>query len=352
MAYGPAGEIYIVRYYNIGDLIRLFISTDNGQTFSSLQVSHEVTGGNGYPDICVDSTGSVFIVWCTHVGADFNLWLNKWTSGGGLEAPELIDTTAGGAPRGFLHPKIDTDSQGNVHVAYYLVPGVAPPHLYYRSRTAAGVWGAITQLDALGMSSDGPRVLRVGAGDTVHVCWGLNGTAQYHTTWDGAAWSTQSYPNSSGLTGCVDAAGVFHTVATDITGGTFNGFNVDGKYIIPIVSSSGASLTVDREGKLYVITQETETDPLTGAWTYNLYVARLPRETTLTKQAWRDGYRVPLVDLVNSLTPPTNIRDSGFNALVDLTEISGVNDTAGLWQLTPDAGLPNNRLITRAGRQR
>lgn len=343
IAYGPNNEIYVERIVNNNAV--LYVSTNNGMTFTpALTVNQFVTNGTrvGFADLCVDASGRVYIVYDEYIaggGLPDNLWLRIYENGA-LSAPELIDSQFLAAGAAFRIPRVDIDSVGNLHVVYRKYLSGVAGHIYHRRRTPAGVWGAITQLTnyATAGSLDGPDAMAIGAGDSIHVIASESVSYQPdYIYFSGGVWQTRTLgsPGCYGGVGCVDASGVFHYAYYDSLRQLYV---VDDRYEVigdPVLINY--DLAVDGAGLLYLVGTTQAIDPLSGFSRDIMYVATLPGDKAPVLRSAYDGIDLNYSDKVNSLTPARSIPASGCHLLVELNNLVGGADMAGLWKFIPDA---------------
>ena len=218
-------------------------STDGGATWTPSQRIACDPGPSGDPDIAVDSSGHIHVVWHDTTPGSFEIYSIKSTDGGATWTPskrltwnsgDSLNSVIASDPSGNLHivwldyesgnaelchkkstdggaswtprqrltwnsgdslwPAVAVDSSGHIHVVWWdLTPG--NPEIYHKKSTDGGVaWTASKRLTWTSGWTDYPAIAIDGSGNP-HVVWRDNTTGNeevyYKKSTDGgSAWTT------------------------------------------------------------------------------------------------------------------------------------------------------------------
>jgi len=194
-----------------------------GSWSSPINISNTASG-SGAPKVAVDWFGIVHVVWYEHLSdANDDIYYTAKPTGGSWSAPvNISDSPAHNS----VSPDIVIDSSGTVHVVW---EEWGKWDIYYVAKPRGGSWTAPVNIsNSPGTFSDEFYMCLDGS-DTVHVTWeeGPWGNAElyYASRRAGASWSSPvnvSRTPAQSWSGpiVVDGAGVAHVVWADkITGG-------------------------------------------------------------------------------------------------------------------------------------
>jgi len=146
-----SGNIYVVWVDNTPGHFDVFFSrsTDRGATFSAAQNISNNPGGTSGPQIAVDSSGNIDVVWSGNT-PNADIFFSRSTDGGAsFSAPQNISNNAGNS----TGPLMAVDSAGNINVTWAdTTPGRAD---VFFSRSING-GAAFSQPQNLTPSNAGP----------------------------------------------------------------------------------------------------------------------------------------------------------------------------------------------------
>jgi hypothetical protein len=224
-----SGHLHLVWYAPTGMYLDTYYrkSTDGGSTWTaSKRITFSFGQDSAFPVIAADPSGNIHVVWNENVWAgDWRVYYKKSSDGGATwSASKQLSWIAGES----RYPRIAIDSNSNVHVVYYHgTPG--NEEIYYRKSTNAGdTWMTGKRLTWNSVTSQNP-IIAVDSTNNLHLVWE-----------EGAYWSAELYYRSS----------------TD-GGDTWSNSK-------RLTSTSAASLhpriSADSSGNLYLVWNE-------GAWT-------------------------------------------------------------------------------------
>ena len=192
------------------------------------------TGGSYNPAIAIDSSGNLHAVWQDHTPGNPEIYYKKSTDGGATWSPSRRLTWTSGAS---YEPDIAVDSSGRVHVVWY---DDTPGHfeIYYRGSTDGGTsWLPSLRLTWTSVAAELP-VIAVDGVERIHVVWhdytpgnpdiyyrrsltgGVSWTATQRLTW--------SSGNSMNPAIACSPAGHLHVVWSDETPGNYEIYYVAG----------------------------------------------------------------------------------------------------------------------------
>jgi len=202
-------------------------STDGGDTWTTSQRLTWTPGGSWSPEIAVDYSNNIHVVWFEYTAGNAEIYYKKSTDGGVTwTASQRLTWTSGFS----FEPAIAADSSGNIHVVWYdNSPG--NNEIYYRRSPDKGTtWGSLRKLTWTAGESCYPEIAVDSSGD-IHLVWWDNtpGNAEIYykkSTDRGASWtSSQRLTSTSGDSYspfiAVDPFGGLHVVWHDDTPGNF-----------------------------------------------------------------------------------------------------------------------------------
>ena len=203
VAVDSKGSINIVWEDNTPGYFAVFFSrsTDGGATFSTPQNLSNSPAGSSSPQIAVDS-GNINVVWVDNTPSNYQIFFSGSIDGGAtFSTPKNISND----PRGADYPYMTVDSDDNINVAWVVSPRVVPSIIFF-SRSSDG---GVTFSPPIALStkpSRGPLVAVDSAGN-INVAWieGNNGPVQviFSRSSDGGATFTApkviSWPSEADL---------------------------------------------------------------------------------------------------------------------------------------------------------
>ena len=190
--------------------------------------AHRLTwtsGVSGAPDIAIDSSDTIHVVWSDDTPGNNEIYYKRSTDGGTTwSAAKRIAWTAGNS----LSPAMAIDSSETLHVVWAdYTPGNY--ELYYKSSADAGTtWSAAQRLTWTSGDSYAPAIA-IDPSETLHVVWydyTPGKTEIYHkssadagTTWSAAKRITWTSGWSGGAAIAIDLSDAIHIVWEDDTPG-------------------------------------------------------------------------------------------------------------------------------------
>ena len=174
IAVDSTGSINIVWLDNTPGYYAVFFSrsTDGGATFSTPQNLSNDPAGSSAPQIAVDSSGNINVVWQDNPPGNYQIFFTRSSDGGAtFSAPMNISND----PRGAGSPYMAVDSGGNINVAWVSSPTVVP-YIISFSRSSDGGATFSTPIAVSSRPSYRPQVAVDSAGN-INVAWteGFNG---------------------------------------------------------------------------------------------------------------------------------------------------------------------------------
>jgi hypothetical protein len=142
-------------------------STNGGATWLPTQRLSWTSGSSFYPDIAVDSSGNLFVVWPDYTQGNGEICYKRSTDGG---ASWVTGRRLSLTPGDSSGPVLAVDSLDNVHVVWQdETPGNY--EIYYKKSTDGGAgWTAGQRLSWTSGDSFSPAIAS-DSGNTLHVVW-------------------------------------------------------------------------------------------------------------------------------------------------------------------------------------
>jgi hypothetical protein len=130
----------------------------------------------GPPQVAIDASGNAMAVWAQHDGTRNNIWANRYLDGTGWGAAELIETDNA---RSALDPQLAINASGNAMVVWFQSDGTRDNIWANRYVTGTG-WGAaeLIETDNAG-SADYPQVAIDASGNALAV-WAQHDGTKYN----------------------------------------------------------------------------------------------------------------------------------------------------------------------------
>ncbi len=280
MAIDPGGNINVVWLDTTPGYSAVFFSrsSDGGATFSSPQNLSTDPNGSLAPQIAVDPSGGINVVWEDSTSPN-DIFFSRSSDGGAtFSTPKNISNN----PAGANNPYLAVDSGGNINVVWVGSPKTAPSIIFF-SRSSDGGATFSTPIAVSTNPSDGPLVAVDFAGN-INVAWieGLDGPfhAAFSRSSDGGA--TFTAPKQiSGLSEvdpgprmALDSNGNIYVVwyttpygnihlsySTD-GGATFSNTNITNYSGFPAPSPSAPQIAIDSAGNINVAWDDNRSGPL------------------------------------------------------------------------------------------
>src|SRR2546422_976056 len=168
IAVDSTGSINIVWLDNTPGNYDIFFSrsSDGGATFSTPENLSNDPGDSENPQIVVDSTGNINVVWQDNTPGNWQILFTRSSDGGAtFSTPKNISND----PRGAGNPYMAVDSGGNINVAWVSSPTVLPNIISF-SRSSDGGATFSTPIALSTRPSGGPQVAVDSAGN-INVAW-------------------------------------------------------------------------------------------------------------------------------------------------------------------------------------
>jgi len=161
------GNAFVVWYQSDGTLDHIwsnrFVVGAGWETAQRVESSPELAAG---PHVAMDSYGNAIAVWNRFDGARWNVWSNRYVSGAGWGAAQLIETDDSGSA---CTSQVASDSAGNATAVWYQSDGVRFNIWSNRYIVGAGWMTAqLIESDDSGDASE-PRVATDSLGNAVAV---------------------------------------------------------------------------------------------------------------------------------------------------------------------------------------
>jgi len=150
-------------------------STDGGATFSTPQNLSNSPAGSMSPQIAVDSGGNINVVWVDNTPSNYQIFFSgSIDRGATFSTPKNISND----PRGADYPYMTVDSDDNINVAWVVSPRVVPSIIFF-SRSSDG---GVTFSAPIALSTKPSRLplVAVDSAGNINVAWieGNNGPVQ------------------------------------------------------------------------------------------------------------------------------------------------------------------------------
>ena len=282
IAIDPSGNISVVWLDSTPGYYAVFFSrsSDGGATFSSPQNLSTDPNGSLAPQIAVDPSGGINVVWEDSTSPN-DIFFSRSSDGGAtFSTPKNISNN----PAGAINPYLAVDSGGNINVVWVGSPRTVPSIIFF-SRSSDGGATFSTPIAVSTYPSYGPLVAVDFAGN-INVAWieGLDGPFHvgFSRSSDGGATFTAPKQISGtsevfpGPRMALDSKGNIYVVwyttpngniylsySTD-GGATFSNTNITNYSGGPTPSSSpsGPQIAIDSGGNINVAWEDNRSGPL------------------------------------------------------------------------------------------
>jgi hypothetical protein len=222
---GSSDKLHVVWEDSTPGNLEIFYkkSTDGGATWSTSKRLTSTSGSSRNPAIVVGSSGNLHLVWDDDTTGNSEIYYKKSTDGGATWSTDKRLTFTSGFS---YFPDIAIDSTNHIHVVWEdSTPG--NPEIYYRRSTDGGAtWSTDKRLTWTSGESASPAI-SIDLSGNLHVVWGdkTPGEIYYKKSTDGGAtWTTvQRLTSTSGssTTAAIasDPSGNLHVIWQDNTPG-------------------------------------------------------------------------------------------------------------------------------------
>ncbi len=200
-------------------------STDGGGTWATSQRITFSSGSPGNPDIAVDSTGGLHVVWEDEAPGNSEIYYKRSPDGGATWSTSKRLTWNEGMS---WNPAVAVDSLDNLHVVWAdMTPGNF--EIYYKKSTDGGAnWSTSKNLSSNSGNSFSPA-MAVDSSDRIHVAWsdGTPGKSEIYykkstdkgNTWAASQRLSWTAEASAQPAIAVAASGRIHVAWSDATPG-------------------------------------------------------------------------------------------------------------------------------------
>jgi len=189
IAADSSGNLYVVWFDDTPGNYEIYYkkSTDGGATWSTGQRLTFTSGWSESPDIAVDPSGNLHLVWWDDVLGNNEIYYKKSTDGGATWTPNKRLTWT---PEGSGAPAIAVDSSAHLHVVWVDSP-TGNYEIYYKKSTDGGAtWSTNKRLTWTSGNSTSPA-MAIDTSAHLHVVWqsnpALNDEIYYRKSTDGGA---------------------------------------------------------------------------------------------------------------------------------------------------------------------
>ncbi|MBT4289573.1 MAG: hypothetical protein HOD92_19800, partial [Deltaproteobacteria bacterium] len=146
-------------------------------------------GSADYPQVAIDASGNALAVWAQHDGTKYNILTNRYVTGTGWGAAELIGTdNVGGA----YNPQLAIDPSGNA-MAVWRQPDDFRNNIWANRYVAGTGWGAAELIETDAGNANYPQVAIDPSGNAMAVWRQSDGTRLNilaNRYLDGTGWGT------------------------------------------------------------------------------------------------------------------------------------------------------------------
>src|SRR2546422_824408 len=225
IAVDSTGSINIVWLDNTPGNYDIFFSrsSDGGATFSTPENLSNDPGDSENPQIVVDSTGNINVVWQDNPPGNWQILFTRSSDGGAtFSTPKNISND----PRGAGNPYMAVDSGGNINVAWVSSPTVLPNIISF-SRSSDGGATFSTPITLSTMPS-GDAQIAIDSSGNINVVWTFSDIFFSRSSDGGATFSTpQNLSNDLRAWApqiATDSSGNINVIWTDNTPGNYDIF--------------------------------------------------------------------------------------------------------------------------------
>ena len=178
LAVDERGAVHVVWPDRTPGFYDIFYARRSGDgTWSSLQKISNNSDTSESPQLAIDRSGTVHVVWSDSTPGNWEIFYARRSSDGAWSAPEDISNT----PDSSWTPQLAVDESGAVHVVWDdLITGWTPDILYAK-RSSDGTWSSAQNISNNAGSSEWPQ-LAVDGNRAAHVVWGDTPPATWLST--------------------------------------------------------------------------------------------------------------------------------------------------------------------------
>ena len=168
-----AGNINVVWCDNTPGNYDIYFSrsTDDGASWSQAENLSKNSGFSVYPDIAVDSTGNINVVWCDDTPGNSETYFIRSTDDGASWSQVINISKNPGTTFDPVSPAIAVDSSGNINVSWCDdTPGNY--EIFFRRSINGGVsWSQVVNISKNWRNSGSPDIV-VDSSGNIYVVWG------------------------------------------------------------------------------------------------------------------------------------------------------------------------------------
>jgi hypothetical protein len=153
-------------------------------------IEHDDSGDAGYPRLAISANGDAVVVWSVNTGVTaYNIWANHYTSSGGWETAQTIESGAGSA----TFPEVAIDNQGNAMAIWSQFNGTDTNIMVNQFSPVSG-WGAEQTIESMNGLATFPDIAFDPSGNAMAVWTQPSAGIVY-------VWSNRYVPGTTGWEG-------------------------------------------------------------------------------------------------------------------------------------------------------
>lgn len=326
-AIDASGNVYVVWDTFVGSQLDVFfsVSKDNGQTFSTEQNLSNNAGNSSTPQLALDSSGNINIVWDDNTPGNEDIFFTRSTDQGTTFSPIKNVSSDPGAS---TNPLVGVDAKGNIFVVWQdTLSATSTTHdVWFASSSNGGTIFSTAQNLSKGTGDSVNPALLVDHSGNINVAWedSITSNSQIffaRSTDSGATFTTsQNLTNDNGFAETVqmsaDAKGNLNVVWDDGGSGPNQIFftrlgnpnqppvaNAGSDQNLPATSPNGAGVTLDGSAST-----DPDGDSLTFVWTEGSTVVGNSATVQLTASIGTHTYTLTVTDTAGlSSTATTHV---------------------------------------------
>ena len=205
-------------------------STDGGISFSAPQDISNNVGNSEIPQIGVDHSGDINVVWQDDTPGNLDVFFSRSTNGGAsFSAPTDLSNNSGAS----IFPEIAVDDVGNINIVWEDTTALNSGTLFTRSTNGGATFSPLQNLSGNTGISQFPRIA-VDSGGKINVVWENNAPGNFDIFFSRSADSGANFSapknlsNSTGISHlpqmALDSNGNINVVFSDTTPGNLDVF--------------------------------------------------------------------------------------------------------------------------------